>query len=73
VPQPLVDAYPKGPGLDQRTPLIQGFNSTVYLVDGGKKKGIASSDAFNRYGFSASKIVKIGSIVDLIPDGPVIT
>jgi hypothetical protein len=30
-------------------------------------------EAFNRYGFSAAKIVKVGSVVDLIPDGPVIT
>jgi hypothetical protein len=73
VPQPLVDAYPKGPALDQRTPLIQGFSASVYLVDGGQKRGIASWEAFNRYGFSAAKIVKVGSLVDLIPDGPVIT
>ena len=73
VAQPLVDAYTKGPPLDQQTPLVKGFTNTVYLIDEGKKRGIASEDAFNRYGFSWGQITAIGSVVDLIPNGPVIS
>ena len=69
-PQALVSNFPKGPALDQLTPLVKGFGDPVYLVDQGQKRHIANPDVYNRYGFSWDKIVNIGSVTALIPDGP---
>lgn len=69
IPQPLIDAYAKGPVLDAHTPLVKGFDSAVYLIDQGKKRWITSGDVFERYGFNWRRIVSIGSIVDLVPTG----
>lgn len=69
IPQAFVDVYPKGSALDQRTPLVKGFDDPVYLIDEGKKRWITSPDVFNRYGFSWDKITSVGSVVDLIPSG----
>lgn len=69
IPQPLIDAYAKGPPLDAHTPLVKGFDAPVCLIDQGKKRWITSVDAFNRYGFNWGKVVSIGSIIDLVPTG----
>jgi hypothetical protein len=73
IPQPLIDAYAKGPPLDAHTPLVKGVGSAVSLIDQGKKRWITSVDAFNRYGFNWGQIVSIGDIIDLVPTGPTIS
>ncbi|KAH7067918.1 hypothetical protein FB567DRAFT_599328 [Paraphoma chrysanthemicola] len=70
VPQALVDNFPKGPTLDQTTPLIKGDDAPVYLIDEKRKRWIMSPDVFNRYGLSWDTVRNVGSVVDLIPNGP---
>ena len=70
VPQPMVDSFTKGSALDQRTPLVKGFDDPVYLIDEKKKRWIKSPEAFNRYTFSSDEITPIGSVVDLVASGP---
>jgi hypothetical protein len=70
VPQALVDNFAKGPALDQTTPLIKGDGDPVYLIDEKKKRWISSPDVFKRYGFSWDTIRSVGSVAELLPDGP---
>jgi hypothetical protein len=73
IPQPLIDAYAKGPPLDANTPLVKGFDAPIYLIDQGKKRRVTSGEVFERYGFSWGKVVFIGSVVELLSAGPSIS
>jgi len=39
--------------------LVRGSNQTIFVIEGGKKKGIISMDVFNKHGWSLKNVVKV--------------
>ncbi|SRR5579859_1510213 len=69
----MVEDIAEGPALDDGALLIRGISSeTIYLLDHGMKRPIASSSVMEKYGFNQHCVVVVQQIlINAIPTGDV--
>jgi hypothetical protein len=69
----MVAEMAEGPPLDEGAILIRGISSeSIYLIDQGKKRSIASQEVMGKYGFNEDCVIVVPQIlINSIPTGDV--